>query len=90
MLEDKEQQENEVKSGLLEAESSFKEQLNALQMHPAFRKFLASEKRLIQSEQLLHSIEQYIQTQRENQDIGPILKDIRQEFLSLNQNNKTF
>jgi superoxide dismutase len=87
-LENYEHQESQVKTGLLNAESHFKEQLQALQLHPAFRKFLNSEKRLIQSEKLLCSIENYIRSEKENQNINPVLRNITKEFVKLNNLNK--
>lgn len=78
----------ELQTALLNAESHFKEQLNVLQEHPAFRKFLNSEKKLIQSEKLLCSIENYIRMERDSQNIQPVLKDISQQFEVLNNFNK--
>ena len=61
--------------------------MNALQNHSAFRKFLTSERKLIQSEQLLFSIEQFIQLHKDNQNIKPVLKEIINEFEQINQFN---
>lgn len=87
-LEEYEGFEAQSKTGLVNAENHFKDQLNELQMHPAFRKFLNSEKRLIQSEKLLASIENYIRRERESQNIQPVLRDISEQFSLLNQLNK--
>jgi hypothetical protein len=57
-------------------------------MHPAFRKFLNSEKRLIQSEKLLASIENYIRSEQESQNIHPVLRNVVKEFEVLNALNK--
>lgn len=88
LLELREQQETDIKSAMIEAESSFKTQLNKLQMHPAFRRFLASEKRLIQSEQLLYSIESYIRAQKDSDNLQPYLTKIDEKFETLNTQNK--
>ena len=73
---------------MIEAESSFKNQLNKLQMHPAFRRFLASEKRLIQSEQLLHSIESYIRVQKGSDNLKPLVGQIEDKFQILDAQNR--